>query len=80
MLMVSFLVSVYYNVIIAWVLFYLFASFRPDVPWRDCDPAWASKYCLKGARPSGLCLLLFILLANKIFATNIFVKLFELLN
>ena len=53
MLMVSFLVGVYYNVIIAWVLFYLFASFRADIPWRHCDPSWASKYCLEGPRPSG---------------------------
>eukprot|EP00111_Clytia_hemisphaerica_P016317 TCONS_00048314-protein len=53
MLMVSFLVGVYYNVIIAWVLFYLFASFRADIPWRHCDPTWATKYCLEGPRPSG---------------------------
>ena len=49
--MVSFLVSIYYNVIIAWVLFYMFASFRSDVPWRTCDPEWATKYCFVGARP-----------------------------
>lgn len=53
MLMVSFLVGVYYNVIIAWVLFYLFASFRADIPWRHCDPAWATNHCLEGARPTG---------------------------
>eukprot|EP00112_Aurelia_sp_Birch-Aquarium-sp1_P019261 Seg4729.1 transcript_id=Seg4729.1/GoldUCD/mRNA.D3Y31 product="Sodium-dependent dopamine transporter" protein_id=Seg4729.1/GoldUCD/D3Y31 len=45
MLMVSLLVSIYYNVIIAWILFYLFASFQKDVPWRKCDPAWASDKC-----------------------------------
>ena len=45
MLMVSLLVSIYYNVIIAWILFYLFASFQKDVPWRKCDPTWASDKC-----------------------------------
>lgn len=45
MMMVSLLVSIYYNVIIAWILFYLFASFRSDVPWRSCDPEWASPNC-----------------------------------
>ena len=45
MLMVSLLVSIYYNVIIAWILFYLFASFQSDVPWRSCDPKWASANC-----------------------------------
>ena len=36
MLIISFLVSVYYNTLIAWVLYYLFESFRSDVPWRNC--------------------------------------------
>ena len=43
--MVSWLVSVYYNVIMAWVIYYLFASFRKEVPWKHCDPAWASPSC-----------------------------------
>ena len=51
--MVSLLVSIYYNVIIAWILFYLFASFRSDVPWRSCDPAWASKECREEYHISG---------------------------
>ena len=32
----SFLVSIYYNVIIAWALFYLFNSFQSSVPWGRC--------------------------------------------
>lgn len=48
MLIISFLVSVYYNTIIAWVLYYLFESFRADVPWRDCNNAWNSPNCFEG--------------------------------
>lgn len=45
MLVVCFLISVYYNVIIAWILFYLFDSFRADVPWRNCNHEWDSPKC-----------------------------------
>ena len=48
MLIISFLVSVYYNTIIAWVLYYLFESFRSDVPWRDCNNKWNSAGCFEG--------------------------------
>ena len=33
---VCFLVSLYYNVIIAWCLFYFFTSFQSDLPWSNC--------------------------------------------
>ena len=42
MFMVSLLVSIYYNVIIAWAIFYLFASFKSQLPWASCDQAWNS--------------------------------------
>ena len=51
MLIISFLVSVYYNTIIAWVLYYLFESFRADVPWRDCNNKWNTADCFE-APPS----------------------------
>eukprot|EP00795_Rhopilema_esculentum_P014349 gene14349-5394_t len=47
MLIVCFLISVYYNVIIGWILFYLFDSFRADVPWRRCDHKWNSPKCMQ---------------------------------
>lgn len=40
MFLVSFFVSIYYNVIIAWTFFYLFASFTKDLPWASCDNEW----------------------------------------
>lgn len=40
MITASFLVCIYYNVIIAWALFYLFASFQARLPWDLCDQWW----------------------------------------
>uniref|UniRef100_H2ZGX0 Transporter n=1 Tax=Ciona savignyi TaxID=51511 RepID=H2ZGX0_CIOSA len=46
MVAVSFLVCIYYNVIIAWSLFYLFASFSSVLPWTQCDQWWnKASYC-----------------------------------
>ncbi|KAF4081794.1 hypothetical protein AMELA_G00165140 [Ameiurus melas] len=35
-MMVSFLVGVFYNTILAWVLWYLFNSFQDPLPWSRC--------------------------------------------
>lgn len=43
MFIVSCLIAVYYNMIIGWALFYLFASFNGDVPWRHCENDWNSE-------------------------------------
>ena len=40
MVVVSFMVSVYYNMVLAWVLFYLFASAQSPLPWTSCDNPW----------------------------------------
>lgn len=40
MLMVSFLVCIYYNMVIAYTLYYLFASFTSKLPWQDCREEW----------------------------------------
>lgn len=42
---VSFFLSTYYNVIIAYTLFYLFSSFRKDPPWGNCNNRWNSVDC-----------------------------------
>jgi SNF family Na+-dependent transporter len=36
-LIVITLVTIYYMVILAWILFYLFASFSPTLGWSTCD-------------------------------------------
>lgn len=35
-LLVSFLVGLYYNTIMAWILWYLFNSFQNTLPWSQC--------------------------------------------
>ncbi|KAK5883027.1 hypothetical protein CesoFtcFv8_019399 [Champsocephalus esox] len=35
-LAVSFLVGLFYNMILAWILWYFFHSFQSPLPWRDC--------------------------------------------
>ena len=50
-MMVSFLVCVYYNIIIAWCLYYLFLSMAKDVPWKSCDHRWNTPNCLAGPIP-----------------------------
>lgn len=50
-MMVSFLVCVYYNIIIAWCLYYLFLSMAKDVPWKSCGNWWNSPKCLAGPIP-----------------------------
>ncbi|KAM7447968.1 hypothetical protein ABFA07_003876 [Porites harrisoni] len=42
---VSFLVSVYYNVIMAWSLFYFYQAFKKDIPWVGCHHPWNTPDC-----------------------------------
>ena len=46
MVMVSSIVCIYYNVIIAWTIYYLFMSFRATLPWSHCNNEWNSKQCI----------------------------------
>ncbi|GFS19317.1 transporter [Elysia marginata] len=46
MIACSALISIYYNVIIAWSQFYFFASFTDKLPWAECDNSdWNTKDC-----------------------------------
>ncbi|XP_020601873.1 sodium- and chloride-dependent GABA transporter 2-like isoform X2 [Orbicella faveolata] len=45
MVIITFLCSVYYNVIMAWTFYYLFASFQKHLPWESCDKSWNSPLC-----------------------------------
>ena len=40
------LVNTYYNVLISYALFYLFASITSELPWSKCDNKWNTKYCI----------------------------------
>ncbi|BFZ13660.1 hypothetical protein BsWGS_16699 [Bradybaena similaris] len=45
MFTVSCLIAIYYNMIIAWSLYYLFASLSRRLPWSYCGD-WSSEHCL----------------------------------
>lgn len=38
--------SVYYNLLLAWAIRYLFASFTTKLPWTTCDNEWNTQNCL----------------------------------
>merc|ERR1719483_1326987 len=52
----SFLLSTYYNVIMSWALFYFLSSFSSPLPWETCNNAWNSPDCkpIKGETSSSL--------------------------
>ena len=31
------MVGLYYNMIIAWTIYYMFASFTSELPWSNCN-------------------------------------------
>ena len=47
--MVAFYVSFYYNVIIAWALYFLTASATPNLPWVHCNNSWNTDHCWESA-------------------------------
>lgn len=46
MVIVSLLIGLYYNVVIAHVLYYLYSSFTSVLPWESCDHEWNTNSCL----------------------------------
>lgn len=36
---------IYYNVIMAWSLYYIASSFAVPLPWTSCNNEWNSEYC-----------------------------------
>ncbi|XP_034825272.1 sodium- and chloride-dependent glycine transporter 1-like isoform X2 [Maniola hyperantus] len=48
MVIVSTIVMLYYNLIIAWTIYYMvvsFASIFYQLPWQNCDADWSTQYC-----------------------------------
>ncbi|XP_077495534.1 sodium- and chloride-dependent GABA transporter 1-like isoform X2 [Amblyomma americanum] len=45
MMYAVFFISIYYNVILGYSLTYLYYSFWKVLPWTECNPEWATKYC-----------------------------------
>lgn len=50
-IVVSFLVCIYYNVIIAWCLYFLAISLRSEVLWKHCNNWWNTENCYEGRLP-----------------------------
>ncbi|XP_064636169.1 sodium- and chloride-dependent glycine transporter 1-like [Lineus longissimus] len=46
MVVISAVVGIYFNVILAWTLFYLGKSFTTALPWTTCDNAWNTDACV----------------------------------
>ncbi len=53
MVCVSWICCVYYNMIIAWILYFLGHSFTGSLPWASCDNEWNTENCYTrgGAEP-----------------------------
>ncbi|OWA53485.1 Sodium- and chloride-dependent glycine transporter 2 [Hypsibius exemplaris] len=47
MTVASLLITLYYNVLNGWVIFYLFDSFRMEVPYRLCNCTWNTEHCYR---------------------------------
>ncbi|XP_078601679.1 sodium-dependent proline transporter-like [Branchiostoma floridae x Branchiostoma japonicum] len=47
MIIISSWTSIYYNMIIAWALYYLFASFTSVLPWHHCGHWWNTPSCVE---------------------------------
>ncbi|CDW57389.1 SNF domain containing protein [Trichuris trichiura] len=47
--LIAFYVDLFYNVIIAWSLRFLFASLTANLPWATCDNSWNSQHCYSQA-------------------------------
>lgn len=39
---VNFYLVLYYNMIIAYSLYYLVVSFTSKLPWQECNPSWSN--------------------------------------
>ncbi|KAL9962432.1 hypothetical protein ACROYT_G031536 [Oculina patagonica] len=42
----SYLCCIYYIIILSWTIYFLFQSFRSEVPWKTCDHPWNTEFCL----------------------------------
>jgi hypothetical protein len=45
MVMVSTLCCIYYNMIIAYTIYYICASFTAELPWSSCKDEWLPRGC-----------------------------------
>ncbi|EDV19460.1 uncharacterized protein TRIADDRAFT_33521 [Trichoplax adhaerens] len=53
MMVISGWVAIYYNMLIAWSLYYLYSSFAPVLPWSTCNNTYNSPYCFVDVPKNG---------------------------
>lgn len=46
MVILNVICSLYYNIILAWTIFYIGNSFIGPLPWTTCDNTWNSQQCV----------------------------------
>ncbi|XP_074035865.1 sodium-dependent noradrenaline transporter [Leptinotarsa decemlineata] len=51
--LVSFYVSFYYNVILAWALYFIGSSITSDLPWIHCNNTWNTEKCWDSMNSNG---------------------------
>ena len=44
-MVISFLFTTYYVIIITWSLFYMFSTMQAQLPWEGCHHDWSSPQC-----------------------------------
>lgn len=54
MVIISAVVCVYYNVIIAWTIYYFALSFSWKLPWSTCGNSWNTDYCYTRSNSSNI--------------------------
>ncbi|XP_073932424.1 sodium- and chloride-dependent betaine transporter isoform X4 [Castor canadensis] len=45
--------NIYYIIVLAWALFYLFSSFTSELPWTTCTNSWNTEHCVDFLNHSG---------------------------
>ncbi|KAL3861997.1 hypothetical protein ACJMK2_008003 [Sinanodonta woodiana] len=56
MTLISLVVTIYYNVIMSYTLFYMFSSMQATLPWTVCKPEWLQYGCVeKTTKPLKYC-------------------------
>ncbi|XP_023313152.1 sodium-dependent noradrenaline transporter-like [Anoplophora glabripennis] len=51
--LVAFYVSFYYNVILAWALYFLASSISAELPWMHCNNTWNTEKCWESMGSNG---------------------------
>ena len=49
MVIISGMVAIYYNIIMAWVSLFFVRSLTTDVPWKTCNNTWNTPACQENA-------------------------------